>query len=155
MQLPEQDRGTGRWWRRTLCVGVGVFFAFAALVKIADFDGFLEKAAYYRAVPYVWMVRSAWLTIVVEAALGLLLVAGFWPRRTIAAAAVLLASFSVLVAHAWHAYGITDCGCLGSFAETPPWLGIAKNIAMVAMLAAAWPPRSLTARERILSRAVS
>lgn len=127
-----------RW---AIAAAIGAFFLFAGVVKALDFEGFLEKAVYYRAVPYAWMVRTAWGTIGVEVLLGALLVAGVWRRLAIVLAVAMLLGFSVLVAHAWHAYGITDCGCLGSFAETPPWFGIAKNLAMAAALVAVWPWR--------------
>ncbi|MBM4063027.1 MAG: DoxX family membrane protein [Planctomycetes bacterium] len=119
------------WLGRAL---VGACFVLAAIGKLADFDDFLVKAAYYRAVPYVWVAPSAWATVAAEFAVGAALLAGWprrWPRR---AAIALLAAFSALVAHAWHAYGITDCACLGAIAETPPWLGIAKNCGMLVLL---------------------
>ena len=141
--MSSADRPVGKvtWLQWALGAAVGAFFVFSAVAKAVDFDGFLEKAAYYRAVPYVWMVRSAWATIVLEAVVGGVLVVGRCRRLAIVSAAAMLLVFSVLVAHAWHAYGITDCGCLGSLAETPPWLGIAKNVVMVSLLALAWPWR--------------
>ncbi len=137
----EPRPGKVAWPRWALGAAVGAFFVFSAVAKAMDFDGFLEKAAYYRAVPYVWMVRSAWMTIVLEALVGASLVVGRLRRVAIATAGAMLMVFSVLVAHAWHAYGITDCGCLGSLAETPPWLGITKNVVMMLLLTFAWPWR--------------
>lgn len=133
-------------WRRFVQVAVGALFVVAAVGKLADFDGFLEKAAYYRAVPYVWMVRTARATIVVEIALGLALCVDRphrWPGRI---AVLMLVGFSLLIAHAWRAYGITDCGCMGAIVETPPWLGIAKNAAMVLLLW--WAGRGSSRRQR-------
>ncbi|MCA8963803.1 MAG: DoxX family protein [Planctomycetes bacterium] len=141
MSRESRHHGKRTWLRWGLGAAVGAFFVFSAAAKLADFDGFLEKAAYYRAVPYVWMVRSAWLTIALEGVVGAALIAGRWRRLAIAAAAGMLLVFTALVAHAWHAYGITDCGCLGSLAETPPWFGITKNVVMVSLLALAWPWR--------------
>lgn len=133
----------GARWRLALGALVGLAFLVAGIAKAVDFEGFMLKATYYRAVPYVWMVRTGWATVGVEIVLGAALLVGCWRRPSIVVAAAMLLGFSVLIAYAWHAYGIVDCACFGSLADTPPWLGLVKNVVMLGMLALAWPARAL------------
>ncbi|GEM_PF-5230074 len=105
-----------------------------AVLKAWDFDGFLEKALYYRALDLFWIQVSALSTIFVEWILGILLLFRIWLRPfTLPATITLLLFFSALIAWAWHKYGLEDCGCFGSFVETPPWLSLVKNGILLAM----------------------
>jgi hypothetical protein len=106
-----------------------------AVLKALDFDGFLEKALYYRALDLFWIRLSALSTIFVEVILGVLLLFRIWlVPFTIPICIALFLFFTGLIAWAWHAYGIEDCGCFGSFIETPPWISLGKNILLASML---------------------
>lgn len=117
-------------------VFIGLSFAVTAAAKAADYYGFIEKAVYYRGFSYQALTLGAWTTILIEVLLAALFLGGLWVRRLAAPLALAaLTLFSSLILYAWRRYGIDDCACLGSLAETPPWAGLAKNIVLMALVA--------------------
>jgi len=121
---------------RCLSVLVGLVFAVSAGAKAVDYYGFIERAAYYRSFDYATLHFGAWTTILIEAGLAALFLSGAWLRRlAIPAAGLLILVLSGLIVHAWVTFGIDDCACLGSLAETPPQLALVKNGVILAILA--------------------
>ncbi|HHI81420.1 MAG TPA: hypothetical protein ENK02_15775 [Planctomycetes bacterium] len=125
--------------RKTLRLGLstlpGLVLLTGAVLKALDFDGFVEKALYYRVLDPLWIQVSALATIFVELILSILLLFRIWLRPfTLPAWIGLLLLFSALVGWAWQRFGIEDCGCFGSFVETPPWMALAKNGILLLML---------------------
>ncbi len=125
--------------RKTLRLGLSTLPALvlltSAILKALDFDGFVEKALYYRVLDPFWIQVSALATIFVELILSVLLLFRIWLRPfTLPAGIGLILFFSVLIGWAWHAFGIEDCGCFGSFVETPPWFSLGKNGVLLAMM---------------------
>ncbi len=121
--------------RVTLSTLPALVFLLGAALKAIDFDGFLEKALYYRSLDVFWIRVGSISTIFAEMILGTLLLFRVWLRPfTIPACMGILVFFSGLIAWAWHAYGIEDCGCFGGFVETPPWVSLSKNAALLVML---------------------
>ena len=116
-------------------VFVGLVFAMTAAAKAADYYGFIEKAAYYRGFSYDVLTFGAWATILVEVLLAALFLGGLGLRRVAGPLAMfVLLLFSGLIAYAWKRYGIDDCACLGSLAETPPWAALVKNAVLFGLI---------------------
>ncbi len=127
------------WLQLALRLGLGGFFLYASLDKIA------APAAFARIV-YQWQVVGpvpANLVAVilpwVEALAGLLLVAGLWKREAAAVIAMLLVVF-ILAAGSVMARGIDveNCGCFSTAkAEQPSWFKgvgwflIARNLVLL------------------------
>jgi len=111
---------------------VGLVFAGTAAAKASDYYGFIEKAAYYRGFSYEALTAGAWATILIEVWLAALFLSGLAIRRVAAPLAMLvLVLFSGLIGFAWKRFGIDDCACLGSLAETPPWASLLKNAVLL------------------------
>lgn len=138
-----------RHTRTVLASLLGLGFLATAAMKVADWWGFLEKLTFLRASSYETIVRFGHGMIGLEICLGfLLLFQVALPRFTLPLTELTLLVFSGGIWWAWEKYGIEDCGCFGSFAESPPWMGIAKNMVMLVLVVVchvlAWrrPPRA-------------
>lgn len=132
-----RQRGSG--WARGACVAIGLILMFTAWAKAQDYYGFIEKAVYYRALSHPGLHVGAMATIGAEVLLAACLICGLQLRRlTIPATLLLLLLFTGLITYAWIRFGIEDCGCLGSLAETPPWFSLLKNLLLIAALCWAW-----------------
>jgi uncharacterized membrane protein YphA (DoxX/SURF4 family) len=139
------------WLHLALRLGLGGFFLYASLDKIAD------PAAFARIV-YQWQVLgpvpSNLVAVIlpwVEALAGLLLVAGLWRREAAAVIAVLLVVF-VLAAGSVMARGIDveNCGCVSTAAAKAPswfegvgWFLVSRNLALL------WAALVLVRHQRI------
>jgi uncharacterized membrane protein YphA (DoxX/SURF4 family) len=125
---------------------VGAIFLLTGFAKAHDLYGFIEKAAYYRAVPTTWIRPAALATIALELVLALLLFLRWRPKLVAGVAIAVLVGFSALIVHAWRVYGIEDCGCLGSMADTPPGASLVKNGLLTVALV--WVARVPTIRRQ-------
>jgi len=120
---------------RLASVLVGLVFLGTSLAKAVDYYGFIEKAVYYRSFSYNWLHIGAWSTILGEVLLaGVFLTQVGLRRFGLLLGASVLVLFTGLILYTWARYGIDDCACLGSLAETPPHAAIAKNLILLALL---------------------
>ncbi len=135
---------------------LGLLFLVSAGLKAADFAAFAEQVSYYGIIEAETQVRAlASLVIAIEIALGLVLLAGWWPRAVLPAIALLLLVFTGLILYAWLFNDLQDCGCFGSFFAMPPALSVAKNIVLLGLLPLAWPRAHSTAAAAVLYHAPS
>ncbi|MDF1836538.1 MAG: hypothetical protein P1V35_01600 [Planctomycetota bacterium] len=126
-----------KWKSRsaTLCAWlVGLAFLVTGFAKAYDVYGFIEKATYYRTVEARHMLPIALTTIGLELFLGWALCVRWRPRWIAGGSIAVILGFSGLILFAWNAYGIADCGCLGSMVDTPPAASLIKNGCMVLLL---------------------
>lgn len=124
---------------RLIEIAVGLFFLFAAVLKVNDIHLFVAQIYAYQVVqapPLLAVVALA--TVGVETFLGAALVLGlrlwFLPHAAVQA---MLVVFTGLIVYAWQVHGLTDCGCFGGV-KVPPEQGIAKNILTMLIAGAAW-----------------
>jgi hypothetical protein len=120
-------------------IAVGLFFLFAAILKVQDIHLFVAQIYAYQVVqapPLLALV--ALVTVGVETFLGVALVLGlrlwFLPHLAVQA---MLVVFTGLIIYAWQVHGLTDCGCFGGV-KVPPEQGIAKNLLTMLVAGAAW-----------------
>ena len=113
---------------------VGLAFLVTGFAKAYDVYGFIEKATYYRTVEAEHMLPIALGTIGLELFLGWALCLRIYPRWIAGASIAVMLGFSGLIVYAWNAFGIADCGCLGSVVDTPPGASLIKNGVMIALL---------------------
>ena len=140
------------WLHLGLRLGLGGFFLYASLDKIAD------PAAFARIV-YQWQVLGAvpsnLVAVVlpwVEALAGVMLIAGIWKREAAAVVAAMLVVF-ILAAGSVMARGIDveNCGCVSTAAvKEPRWYEgvgfflVARNLVLLgaALVLVRVPPRA-------------
>ncbi|HOF38994.1 MAG TPA: redoxin domain-containing protein [Candidatus Hydrogenedentes bacterium] len=135
---------------------LGILFIASAGLKIADFAAFAEQVSYYGIVEAETQVRAAAsLVIAIEIALGLVLLAGWWPKAVLPAIALLLLVFTGLILYAWLFNDLQDCGCFGSFFAMPPAVSVGKNIVLLGLLPLAWPRTHSAAAATVLYHAPS
>jgi len=142
-----------RWLQLALRLGLGGFFLYASLDKIA------APAAFARIV-YQWQVVGpvpANLVAVIlpwiEALAGVLLIAGLWKREAAAVIAMMLVVF-ILAAGSVMARGIDveNCGCVSTAKVEEPswfkgvgWFLVARNLVLLGAAVVLILPRQRTA----------
>lgn len=143
---------------RLLEIAVGLVFVVGAAMKADNIPGFAAGIRSYRVFYDPNLLYSlAILTVAVETMLGASLVAGVRLRGFVHGLGVaLLVFFSAMIAYAWAAYGLEDCGCFGDYVKMGPGFSIVKNIVMMAMLIVPWVAWSRDSRhtQRPLARPI-
>lgn len=97
-----------------LYVGVGVFFAVAATVKILDPDAFLSSLLTYEVFPNAVAIGLAHFAPILELLVALCLMSGILRQGAMALTVAMLVLFIVLVAQGLARGLELDCGCFGS-----------------------------------------
>ena len=119
---------------------VGLVFLVGAAMKAVNIPGFAAGIRSYHVFYDPGTLHTlAIVTVAIETLLGAALIAGIRLRGAVHAIGIaLLAFFSGMIAYAWGAYGLEDCGCFGDYIKMGPAVSIAKNIVMFAMLIVPW-----------------
>jgi uncharacterized membrane protein YphA (DoxX/SURF4 family) len=120
-----------------LRLGLGGLLAVAGIFKLRDPAGFAVEIGNYQLIPALAPYLAAALPVT-EIAVGLALILAplAWRRSAAAAAAVLLVAFGVAVASAYLRGINIACGCFGGGGDAIGPLTIARNLALLAAVAA-------------------
>jgi uncharacterized membrane protein YphA (DoxX/SURF4 family) len=145
---------------------VGGIFLVAAVPKIGDPGGFADAVRAYGLLPAPFVVPFALMLPWLELGVALYLLAGYMTRWAGIGAALLLATFTVAIAHALVTGSTAHaCGCFGPGAASNPvlrflaggstvtaWDGIRDLILFALCLLLAWRGAGRWAVDRILAR---
>jgi hypothetical protein len=120
--------GQGRWIgiAAYLCAAlVGVVLLFSGVAKAIRIEDFAEAVAdlhlgSFHPVPEGWSGPLAYLAVLVEVALGVLLLMGHRGRAVIGATTALLLFFIGVTALQWIGGTEGGCGCFGAIVERSP-----------------------------------
>jgi hypothetical protein len=131
---------------------IGLILITAAALKSYNVPMFAREIMAYKIITNnLLLVLSAWSLIIAEFVLGAALLVYYRPRLTISLTGVLFVVF--LFGLFWALItGVTeDCGCFGAWVKRSPKGAIMEDLAMVAVLALAWPRgnRQVAGRSRI------
>jgi hypothetical protein len=113
---------------------VAAIFVYAGVAKFATFENWTFQARALGAPdPFVVLVP------LVEIALAVLLVGGWWFDQTVAASLLLLGAFTVLLLVRLRDPERLPCSCFGATSQRPmSWLDVARNVILIAALIAAY-----------------
>jgi len=145
-EQPTEDRETGAQVRRRLVAVaralVALALALAGAVKVADPAVFAADIGHYRLVPPLLAgVLALYLPY-----LELLIAAGLWVpawrRGAQWAAAGLLLGFSAALVSVLARDIDLACGCYGASFESSAGWALARNVALLCLLAAGWRRRA-------------
>jgi uncharacterized membrane protein YphA (DoxX/SURF4 family) len=115
-------------------VAIGLIFAFAALAKLGDLQGFAAQVHNFRLVPVPLENLLAMTLPWIELVAALALVLGIRARPAAALAFGLMAVFTVAVALALARGLDIECGCFGTADASRVGLSkIAQNLGMAAI----------------------
>jgi uncharacterized membrane protein YphA (DoxX/SURF4 family) len=120
-----------------LRLGLGGLLAVAGIFKLRDPAGFAVEIGNYQLIPALAPYLAAALPVTeIAVGLALFLLPLAWRRAAAAAAALLLAAFGVAVASAYLRGINIACGCFGGGGDAIGALTIARNLALLAAVAA-------------------
>ncbi|MDA3016568.1 MAG: DoxX family protein [Actinomycetota bacterium] len=113
---------------------VAAVFIYAGVAKFATFNNWTIQAQALGAPdPFVVIVP------LVEIALAVLLVSGWWFEQTVAASLVLLVAFTILLLVRLGDTERLPCSCFGATSQRPmSWLDVARNVILIALLVMAY-----------------
>ena len=133
-----------RYAARPLELLVGALFIFAALLKLQNPQLFAIQIHEYQILTdKALLAPAALFFLTLEMLLGVALAMGLRLRTlTHAAVTLTLLFFTGVIAYAWWAHGIKDCGCMGEV-QMGPGISIVKNLVLLAMVGWAWLGRCL------------
>jgi hypothetical protein len=72
--------------------------------------------------------------VVIEVALGVMLIINYRPKFTTAALAVIIVFFTFLTFYSAYFNKVTDCGCFGDAVKLTPWESFYKDIFLLALI---------------------
>lgn len=98
---------------------LGGVFVYAGLAKIASAREFARIVVNYQILPEKMAVYFAFVLPWIELALGLLLIIGFWVRKTVLALSFLLAMFASAVLIRYLNGSVGGCGCFSLKSSGP------------------------------------
>ncbi len=118
---------------------VGGLLLLAAYHKLQDPQQFAEAIRAFKILPDHLVVVSAFAFPWVEVVVGLCLVLGFWNRAAAAVAVLLLAGFTVAIAHVlMSGKPVGECGCFGKVKiicdAKPSICHIIRNVVMMLLM---------------------
>src|SRR5258706_5897893 len=136
---------------RVVAILVGALFIFSGFVKAVDplgfsykldeyFDVFADATkslAWFSSLMIWFKTISLWLSvfmIVLEMALGWMLIFGIRMRLTTWLMLLLILFFTFLTGYAWYTGKITDCGCFGDAIKLTPSETFYKDIALTILI---------------------
>jgi len=149
-------QGWWPWVGLVLRLGLGAVWLFAALSKLADPAQSVRAVRAYELLPEAVVPSVGYGLPVLEAGIGVLLVAGVGTRVVAVLSALLMAAFIVGIASAWARGLQIDCGCFGGGGlvadATDQYLwDIARDVVLLVMsVALALRPRTAWALDNRL-----
>jgi uncharacterized membrane protein YphA (DoxX/SURF4 family) len=134
MQMNQNTKITSARVGRVL---VGITLLLSAFIKAGDLDAFVSLLQQYGFPGMIWMAP---VITVAEAAAGVCLLLGIYPRQVSLLTAGMIIAFSLAFLHAYLAEGVTDCGCFGKvkMLQLPPWATFTRNAVLLLLLFVAW-----------------
>lgn len=114
-----------------LRVLLGVVFLVSAVGKLLAIDDFELYVFSYGFLPLNVTYILVRLCIVFEAALGVMLLVGWWRRWINLAVLALLLLFSIFLCYAALTGRNDSCQCMGRLAEMPPAVSLLKNAMLI------------------------
>ena len=120
-----------------LRLGLGGLLVAAGLLKLRDPSGFAVEIANYQLVPALAPYLAASLPATeIVLGLGLVFLPVSWRPAAIAGVVLLLAAFTVAVASAYLRGINIACGCFGGGGDAIGPLTLARNLSLLAAVAA-------------------
>ena len=120
---------------------VGAMFIFSGFVKLVDPIGSQYKFEEYFGesvlnleflIPYA--LPFSIVLIIVEIMLGVSLLLGFKPKRTIWSLLGITTLFLFLTWYSAYYNKVTDCGCFGDAIKLTPWETFWKNVVLIGLI---------------------
>src|ERR1700691_4191449 len=128
-----------RWTLVALRVILGAVFAYAGYLKWREpWALFAKGIDSYHLVPYRFLEPMARTLPAAEVAIGLWLMAGFWPRIPSTVVSLLLLVFFGAMVHAKLAGQQIDCGCFGPGDPISKWTLLRDGSMLAASLFVTW-----------------
>lgn len=124
---------------------VGGLFIFSGLIKVNDpvgtsikleeyFDVFSNDIAEFFAVFEPFALEIGVFLVVVEVALGVMLILGVKSRFTVWALALMILFFTFLTFYSAYFNKVTDCGCFGDAIKLTPWESFYKDVILLILI---------------------
>lgn len=113
---------------------LGILFLFSAIAKLIGIDAFELYLFGFGWFPLGTAYLLARLVIAAEFALGILLIANFWPRLVFWGSLTLLGGFTVFLIALAVSGNRDNCNCFGELINLNPVQSIWKNVGMLAVL---------------------
>lgn len=127
--------------KRLLRFAVGFLFILSGGVKAVDIRGFVFKLEEYFSaqvfdLPFleVWALPIAAIVVMLEIALGLMLLLDIRLKWTLRYLIILCLFFAFLTFYSAYYHVVTDCGCFGDAIKLSPWQSFWKDIILLALL---------------------
>ncbi|QDH77635.1 DoxX family protein [Echinicola soli] len=124
---------------------VGGLFIFSGLIKVNDpvgtsikleeyFEVFSNDIASFFEVFKPFSLELSVFLIVLEVALGIMLLLNYKRNLTVSLLLVLILFFTFLTFYSAYFNKVTDCGCFGDAIKLTPWQSFYKDIVLVVMI---------------------
>lgn len=122
---------------------LGAVFIFSGVVKCVDPVGtaiYVEKylATYSLSSLAVASEAMAVMLMVLEFAIGLLLILGVWRRGVALMSSAMLLIFTIITLLSATVLPIGDCGCFGDAVKLSPWETLFKNLLLLPISVYIW-----------------
>lgn len=120
---------------------VGILFIFSGFIKLNDPLGFSYKLKEYFEptvldlpffIPYALPI--AYLIVVTEIVLGVMLLVGLYKRMTVILLFVMITFFTFLTFYSAYFNKVTDCGCFGDAIPLTPWQSFSKDVVLMVLI---------------------
>jgi uncharacterized membrane protein YphA (DoxX/SURF4 family) len=123
---------------RVLCAVVGLIFAVTGISKAIAPVAFLAQLRGYQMLPDSLLAITALGVIVVELALGSLLLLGRWTQSALLATGLMTVAFLAVIGWAWQRGLQIDCGCLIGVSERVGPGALVRDSVLLAVIVWAW-----------------
>ncbi len=119
---------------------VGCSFILSSWTKLVDIEGFGAQILGYRLLSDSGAaVMVAWFVAILEGGLGVAFLSVFSHHHLLHGITTgLLLAFSTLLAYAWLALNLEDCGCFGTALKMSPQVSILKNMVLLVVTGISW-----------------
>ena len=117
-------------------IGLGIFFLYAAVVKISNIQSFAQAIRSYELIPAQLSLISAIFLPWIELYSGLFILIGLYTKSSGIVALSLMTVFTIAVITALMRGLNIDCGCGASIAglEKVSWLKLLENVFLIYLL---------------------
>lgn len=124
---------------------VGGLFIFSGLIKVNDpvgtaikleeyFDVFSNDIAGFFIYLKPFALELGIFLVVLEVALGIMLILGVKSRFTVWALALMILFFTFLTFYSAYFNKVTDCGCFGDAIKLTPWESFYKDLILLVLI---------------------
>ncbi|MBN3519977.1 DoxX family protein [Algoriphagus lutimaris] len=124
---------------------VGGLFIFSGLIKVNDpvgtsikleeyFDVFSNDIAGFFSVFEPFALEIAVFLVILEVALGVMLILGVKSKFTVWALGLMILFFTFLTFYSAYFNKVTDCGCFGDAIKLTPWESFYKDIILLVLI---------------------